>query len=312
MKSRNTLFLLAGILMVCSFATTSVAQNDLLVTRPFANTIERYDGFTGDYLGAFVTAGSGGLTRPGSVAVGPDQNVYVTSSQTAEVLRFDGETGDFIDVFASGNGMTTPNNLVFHDDYLYVGDFSGGANGFLRRFNAQTGAYVDDFADVDFADGIAFSSDSVYVSDFTGGVKRFDLQDGSFVEDFIEAGSGGLRNPTALLLMDNGEWLVSSYGTNSVKRYSATGDYIDDAIADLFQPEGLAIGLDGNLYAGSYGLGLTNRYDSETFEFLGEFTNTGPVTNFFIFRGANVPEPTSSFVIAGLTLVLGHRRRRKA
>lgn len=282
---RNTLFATLACCVICGFANTLVSQNDLLVTRPFANTIERYDGISGDYLGAFVTAGSGGLVRPGSVAVGPDNNVYVTSSLTAQVLRYDGKTGKFIDVFASGNGLTAPNNLVFRGDYLYVGDFSGGANGFLRRFDAKTGAFVDNFADVDFADGIAFSSDSVFVSNFINGdVERFNLNDGSFIETFVRSGNGGLTNPTALLFLESGELLVSSYSTDSVKRYSTDGEYIDDVITDLFEPEGLAIGLDGNLYAGSYGLGLTNKYDINTFQFIEEFTNTGPVTNFFTFR----------------------------
>ncbi|MEM9413368.1 MAG: dockerin type I domain-containing protein [Planctomycetota bacterium] len=260
------------------------AQDDFLITRPFANIVEQFDGLTGNYLGPFVTAGDGGLVRPGAVAVGPDQNVYVTSLLTGQVLRYDGISGEFIDVFAEGNGISTPNNLVFNGDYLYVGDFSGGASGFLRRFDAATGAFVDEFADVDFTDGIEFTSDAVYVSNFNVGVLKFDLQDGSFIENFIPSGHGGLLSPTALLFLDNGDLLVSSYNTNSVKRYSPNGDYIDDVITDLFQPEGLAIGLDGNLYAGSYGLGIVNKYDANTFEFIEEFANLGPVTNFFTFR----------------------------
>ena len=153
------------------------------------------------------------------------------------------------------------------------------------------------FADVDFADGIEFSNDSVFVSNFNAGVQRFDLQSGSFIEDFIPAGHGGLVNPTALLFLDSGELLVSSYGTNSVKRYSNNGQYIDDVIIDLFQPEGLAIGLDGNLYAGSYGLGLVNKYEVGTFEFVEEFTNTGPVTNFFIFRSIILGDLNSDGIV---------------
>ena len=270
--------------LVFGFARLTSAQNDFLITRPFAHTIERFDGFTGEYLGPFVATGAGGLNRPGAVAVGPDQNVYVTSLLTGQVLRYDGDTGAFIDVFAEGNGVTTPNNLVFNGDYLYVGDFSGGANGFLRRFDANTGDFVDEFADVDFADGIEFSSDSVFVSNFNVGVMRFDLQDGSFIENFIPSGHGGLVNPTALLFLENGDLLVSSYGTDSVKRFTSEGEFVADVITNLSEPEGLAIGLDGNLYAGSYGLGIVNKYDISSFEFIEEFANLGPVTNFFTFR----------------------------
>jgi hypothetical protein len=211
-------------------------------------------------------------------------------------LRYDGVTGEFIDVFAEGNGLTAPNHLVFNGDYLYVGDFSGGANGFVRRFNAHSGEFIDDFADVDFADGIEFSSDSILVSNFNGGVERFDLEDGSFIETFVPDGSGGLDSPTALLFLDSGELLVSSYFSNCVKRYSANGEYIDDVIS-LFRPEGLAIGLDGNLYAGSYDLGVVNKYDVNTFEFIEQFTNTGPVTNFFTFRSNLLGDVNSDGVV---------------
>ena len=119
-----------------------------------------------------------------------------------------------------------------------------------------------------------------------------------------------MSSPTALLELANGDLLVSSYNTNSVKRYDADGNFLGDAINDLFRPEGLAIGLDGKLYAGSYANGLVNRYDLETFAFEGEFANHGPVTNFFTFRPVAVPEPTGAAIVMGVMLVLAARRRR--
>lgn len=298
--------------VLCWLACSSrgYAQDDFLITAPFKNSIERYDASTGAYLGAFVEAGAGGLNSPGGVAVGPDGNVYVTS-RTNQVLQYDGQTGDFLSVFAEGNGLTTPNNIQFHQDYMYVGQFSSGGSGFVKRYDANTGAFIDNFLDVDFADGIEFGVDSIYVSNFTGGVSRFDLNDGSLIEEFILAGEGDLENPTALLLLDGGDLLVSSYGTNSVKRYDQNGDYIDDVILGLVQPEGLEIGPDGALYAGSYGQGVVNRYDADTFEFLNEFVDHGPVTNFFTFRTSAVPEPTMALPLIVLTVGCVMRRRRR-
>lgn len=287
------------------------AQNDFLITSPQSDTIERFDAATGDYLGAFVTAGSGGLDNPGGVAVGPDGNVYVNSSLTQQVLRYDGGTGDFIDVFASGNGIVANNNIQFHGDYMYIGQFASGSNGLIKRFNAITGAFVDNFISSNFVDGFEFGSDSIYVSDFSGGVGRYDLSSGAFIEQFVADGEGGLDRPTALLLLDSGELLVSSYGTDSVKRYSFDGTYLGEAISNLVDPEGLAIGPNGNLYAGSSSLGIVNEYDSQDFSFVSEFANSGPVTNFFTFRTNAVPEPTATLPLMACFLVSRLRRRRQ-
>lgn len=287
-------------------------QNDFLITAVNSDSIERYDATTGAYLGSFVASGSGGLDGPGAVSVGLDDNVYVTSSQTNQILRYDGVTGAFMDVFAEGNGLSTPNNIVFNGNFMYVGEFAGGTNGFVKRYDAMTGDFIDNFLDVDFADGIAFSNDSVFVSNFGGGVNRFDINDGSLIEEFIASGDGGLLNPTALLLLDSGEMLVSSYGTNSVKRYDTNGDFIDDAITGLLDPEGLAIGPDGELYAGSYTLGRVNRYDADTFAFQDEFVNVGQNTNFFTFRATAVPEPTAMLPLAiAATMAMLRRKRRQ-
>lgn len=314
MRTRNNLpWMIMGLIwLVIPASSEAKPQNDFLITSPRSDTIERFDATTGEYLGSFVTEGSGGLDLPGGVAVGPDDNVYVTSGLTGEVLRYDGQTGGFIDVFASGNGMTATNNIRFHQDFMYVGQFASGSNGVIKRFNAITGAFVDDFISANFVDGFEFSDDSVFVSDFSGGVAKYDLDDGSFVEQFIARGEGGLLNPTAVLLLDNDDLLVSSYDTDSVKRYSPDGIYLGDAITGLFEPEGLAIGPNGNLYAGSNGLGIVNEYDIDDFSFVREFANSGPVTNFFTFRISAVPEPSAGILVFAGLMVSQFRRRRIA
>ena len=57
----------------------------------------RYDGTTGNFIDVF--ASGGGLNRPWGLTFGPDDNLYVSSSATDEVLRYNGATGEFIDVF---------------------------------------------------------------------------------------------------------------------------------------------------------------------------------------------------------------------
>lgn len=283
-------------------------QGDLLVTSPNSDSIERFDGFTGEYLGAFVSSGSGGLDGPGAVAVGPDGNVYVTSSRTQQVLRYDGGSGDFIDVFSTG--IQAGNNVRFNGDYMFVGQFAGGTNAFIKRFDAVTGDFVDNFISASFVDGFEFGSDSIYVSNFIGGVSRYDLTTGELIEELIPNGTGGLDSPTAILQLDNDDLLVSSYDTNSVKRYSVDGTYLGDVITGLVNPEGLAFGPNGNLFAGSYSQGIIYEYDRDDFSLIGEFANNGPVTNFFAFRNVAVPEPCSAIPVLACMATIAIRRRK--
>ena len=268
-------------------ALQSQAQDDLLITSFSGSRVERYDAETGQYLGPFIPQSSGGLSSAAGIAVGPDDNLYVTSWGGNEILCFDGESGAFLSRFASQDGLFRPNNIVFNDGFFYVTQTAAGPNGFVRRYDAQTGAFTD-FLDVAFGDGLAIDGDSILVSNFGGGVERFDLATGAFVETFIPEGTGGLANPTAILLLDDRQILVSSFGTDSVKRFDSQGNFVDDVITDLFQPEGLGLGPDGNLYAGSFGSGIVNRYDATTFEFVSEFSNVGGNTNFFIFRESGI------------------------
>src|SRR5262245_48967449 len=64
------------------------------------DSVARIDPATGNSLGPFVLAQSGGLFFPRSLVFGPDQDLYVTSA-TGKVLRYDGATGSFLDVFRS-------------------------------------------------------------------------------------------------------------------------------------------------------------------------------------------------------------------
>jgi DNA-binding beta-propeller fold protein YncE len=107
----------------------------------------KFNGTTGAFIGAFVAAGSGGLTNARGVAFGPDGNLYVSSFGGNQVLRYNGTTGAFMGVFASAGGacggLSLPRGLAFGPNgNLFVGSFGSGD---VFEFNGSTGACMADF-----------------------------------------------------------------------------------------------------------------------------------------------------------------------
>ena len=143
-------------------------QGTFLVGNSRGNNVLRFDGNTGNFLGEFIPAGSGGLSNPDTIVFGPDGNgddksdIYVASGRTPEnsaeptpsaVLRYDGITGAFIDKFVGDNpntaadetgGLSRPYGLAFGPDgNFYVNSFLSDQ---ILRYNGKTGQFIDVFA----------------------------------------------------------------------------------------------------------------------------------------------------------------------
>jgi len=212
---------------------------DLLVSTRFGHSVERYDGTTGVYLGAFVPPGGGGLQSAVGLTFGPDGNVYVGSSpgvnQPGVVKRYNGQTGAFIDTFASGGGLSGPGMLKFGpDDNLYVSSW------------------------------------------WTNELLRYDGTTGKLIDHFIPAGSGGLNQPVDFIFGPGNNLYVVSYGGNSVLRYNATtgaslGVFVQPGT--LSGPAGMALGPDGNLYVGD--TDRVRRYNGTTGKLIDVFIPAG-------------------------------------
>lgn len=146
--------------------------------------IKRYDRATGNLVGTFVTAGSGGLAFPNSIAFQGD-HLYVTSTGTNEVLRYDEETGAFVSDFvtAGSGGLATPRNLLFRGGSLYV---ASEANDKVLEYDATTGAFEGAFVEsgaggLDKPNDLAFGPDGdLYViSAGTKQILRYDGETGA-------------------------------------------------------------------------------------------------------------------------------------
>jgi DNA-binding beta-propeller fold protein YncE len=243
---------------------------------------------SGTFLGDYITPGSGGLSRPGGVAFGPDGNLYASSNATDQILRYDGATGAFLGAFASGGGLTKPSHLLFGPDgNLFVN--SQGTNSVLR-YDGSTGAFLGAFASGGGLNqdsvGLAFGPDgNLYVnSHLTNQILRYNGTTGAFLDAFVPAGSGGLAQPSGLVFGPDGNLYVAAHtataGHGMVFRYDGTtGAFLNVFVpldsGGLGNPTDLAFGPDGNLYVDSRRNSRILRYDGTTGAFLDTFIPQG-------------------------------------
>jgi hypothetical protein len=201
----------------------------------------------------FITSGSGGLSSPQGITLGPDGNVYIASNNGA-VLRYNGTTGQFINTFvAQGSG-----GLAFSGNDAWL------------AFGPDGNLYV--------------------ASPATNQVLEYNGSTGAFVEAFVTAGSGGLNNPLGITFGPDGNLYVASEGSNAILRYQgplaaspgtpdpATGQSGATFVAQFVPPVSsgggptdLIFGPDGKLYVGGGQCFGVQRYDGTTGAFLNTF-----------------------------------------
>jgi hypothetical protein len=87
---------------------------NIYVTNAGSKDLSQFDS-NGNFLGRFITAGSGGLGQPGCLTIGPEGDIYICSTDTDQVLKYDGMSGAFLDVFVetAAGGLNQPVSLVF-------------------------------------------------------------------------------------------------------------------------------------------------------------------------------------------------------
>ena len=213
----------------------------LYVSNTHSPTVRRYHRETGRYLGKFVrdrpgTAvdESGGLGDPAGIVFGPDDNLYVSSSTTDQVLRFDGRSGVFIDVFAESEELT-PVTLAFGPDGdLYV--TSGlAATDQVKVFDGRSGVLLRTLSNETLTGptGLAFDHRGNLLVASAGGnsIGRFDVATGNLRG--IVVSDANLDRPLGLTIRPDRKrhLFVVSFGGNSVRRYhSSSGRLIDEPV----------------------------------------------------------------------------------
>ncbi|MEN8144459.1 MAG: NHL repeat-containing protein [Gemmatimonadota bacterium] len=249
---------------------------DLFVSSRNTNSVKRFDGATGEYLGDFVAPGSGGLSATQEVAFGPDGNLYVSGRGNPQILRFDGESGEFLGPFTSGYDLDEPTKMTFGPDgKLYVSQW-GKNKRTVARFNAVTGVYVDEVTPA-LQEGMAhaWSEDgTLYVASYgSKDVRRF----GPGAENLGVFTQGSeLASAVNLWFGEDGDLFVLDWERGRVARFDGSdGSYEGVFIDGLEKAEGVTLGHDGALYICDWQKNQIHRYDAKTGEHLGIFASGG-------------------------------------
>jgi hypothetical protein len=89
-------------------------DSNIYVTNAGSKDVSQFD-INGNFLGRFISPGSGGLGMPGCITIGPDGHFYICSSDTNQVLKYDGQTGAFLNIFvdAGTSSLQQPVSIVF-------------------------------------------------------------------------------------------------------------------------------------------------------------------------------------------------------
>jgi sugar lactone lactonase YvrE len=217
---------------------------------PGQNTIERYSGTTGAFMGVFAT---GPINGPQTILFNGGY-MYVAIGATNQVLQFNATTGAYIGVFVSAGsgGLSSPSYMTFGPDgNLYVASSNG-----VLRYNGTTGAFLGIFVangsgGLSGATGIAFdpSGSYFYVGSFgSGQVLKYNAQSGAYVG----VAASGLSKPKDVKFGADGLLCVLDAGTNRIERFTENGIYVDDFVpvgsGGMNHPQWMTFGPNGDLY----------------------------------------------------------------
>ena len=207
--------------LVFAPSVTNPRKLDLYVSSAYTNSVLRYDGTTGAFLGAFVPSGSGGLDHPGGLVFGPDGNLYVANfgqDGNRIIARFQGPSGRtpgaFLDTFVSvgGGGLETPTGLIFGPD----GNGDGRQDLYVATAHFQ-GAWGAEAR--------------------TSKVLRYDGVTGAFIDTFVAPNSGGLDDPNFLIFTETDPTTLAYRGGDKLTAASLPAQPLKQTLdATLPQP----------------------------------------------------------------------------
>ena len=188
-----------------------------------------------------------------------DNTVIVSNLNSGRITKYNATTGAYIEDFATVSGGPT-RMKIGADNLLYVLQWSNTDNK-VKRYQLD-GIFVDEFTSAGVIQSIGMDWDSfgnLYVSTFGGArVRKFDPS-GNDLGFFVTT---ELSGPTNIWFSDTGDLRVLDWSAGNVESFDADGNYLGVFIANLVQPEGIAIMPNGNILIGNGGTGAIKMFDA--------------------------------------------------
>lgn len=320
-------------LVVVSSVLATISRADTVYVVSFS-TGELISYQSADPSGTRSTLLTGGtLVSPGSLALGPDGNLYIGengdgSTFAPRISKFEITTLTLSTIYAFSGFEVFPGSLAFKGNDLLIGrnPFYDNTGAITLLSNATGGTpAVSDYTtggSLASSPGLALGADGrLYVSDQTynattgiasGPVKRFDA-DGTYVGELIADGASGLAGPTGLAILGD-TLFTASIMDGAILQTDLQTDLTTDStqtFADIGVPFEAAVlaGLtDGGLMVGSAsGNGDIYRFASD-----GTLVDTYASELGQIGGIATVPEPSTVWLVAAGCAIGALLLRRRA
>ena len=318
-QPRSSVPWLALLLLLAVLGPSARAGDLFVACGGFRDTgVQEFDSTTGAYVGLFVPGGGNG-PQPGTLAFGPNGDLFLTDQSTSSVLEYNGRTGAFVRTFvpSGSGGLNSPADLQFGPNGdLFVSDHFK-----VLEYNGTTGAFVRTFVPSSITGPqpvtLAFGPNGdLFVTDqLNTAVQEYNGKTGAFVRTFVPSGSGGLMNANGVAFGPNGDLFVSTKSNTfppdnaAVLEYNGKTGAFDKTFVPflsggLISPQDMVFGPNGDLFVTDVLLGAVLEYNGTTGAFVHAFfTGLGSLPTDVTF-GPAVPEP-SSWLLMGCGLLAG-------
>ncbi|MGA0849802.1 MAG: PEP-CTERM sorting domain-containing protein [Chthoniobacterales bacterium] len=317
-KAQNLLFGAALFTLCCALVTIGRADTVYAVSFSTGELISYESADPAGTRSTLLTGGS--LVSPGSLAFGPDGNLYIGengdgSTFAPRISKYEITTLTLSTVYAFSGFEVFPGSLAFKGNDLLIGrnPFFSNTGPITLLSNATGGTpAVSDYTtggSLASSPGLALATDGrLYVSDQTynfttgiasGPVKRFDAA-GTYFGEVIADGASGLAGPTGLVIQGDtlftasimdGAILQTDLATDTTQTFADIGVPFEAAVLAGLTDDGLIVGSpsgNGNIYRFTSDGTLVDTYASGLGQIGGIATVPEPGTFWLVAAGCAI------------------------
>lgn len=256
----------------------SIAQQTILISSRTTHSVKEYS-LAGQYLGDFVGANSGGLSRPQEVFF-LNGVLLVTGRDNTAIKKYNAQTGAYLGNFTSGYALDNPTKTTIGPDGLIYVSQWGNVQNKVIRFDT-TGAFVDEFTNVGVPTGMGQAWDTLgnmyvarWIDGQQGDVVRFDTA-GVLIDTFLN--SALLNGPVNLWIANDGNLMVADWSTGAIKKFNFNGQFLGSPYTGMNRVEGFVFDNQGNLLLCDWGANNVRKYQPNGTSTI--LINTGGLNN---------------------------------